>query len=516
MDSTRLNLGLIVNHDTPLSKINIATVSQELKNFGITQRQSKSTSEINIGNHEAELINFGSFEEEENQNSNIKRAKNSFQKISNPFLNNNLEVIIKKRESLSEKLLLNLSKNFDKKKSKLMDFYEIRKRILTLTQQKREIETSSIFHFKNLSHLRLLPDYRINIPKLCLHQDRHQCKKRLYELSFETLLELLMRKENHTNYKPEKLFALYGVPDLEKRVKVFVYNEFTAIPYIIVNSNKKRKNEHMQSANRENNFKHNVRLQKNPICLVVHDFFHNFLEYIAFYQKLANNFFNKTFILFNFPGQAFTIYNEQEYFNNVSISNLIDSLLYHLNEKKYISLDYETFKMIGLGYGGLILSYFLGSFEDAISFNSGLFINSFAFLDEITFSTLKTVIETFESSPEELPELAFDYYWRLTCSRRASDLKSLKEKYNKNPLKRQAMDYILKGCFQCVNCSKKIQSCKMPLFIIHSLQNSLIRVSQADIFNKLREEQSGMSFGLKLRKCAYIDGGHDVIEVDFF
>ena len=168
--------------------------------------------------------------------------------------------------------------------------------------------------------------------------------------------------------------------------------------------------------------------------------------------------------------------------------------------------------MVGMGYGGLILSYFIGSCEEALDFKAGLFINSFAYLDELTFSTLLTCISTFENTPKEIPELAFDYYWRISCTSRSCDSKMLQEKYQKNPINSEARCYILRGCFESVNCAEKIQSCKIPLFIIHSLQNSLIRVSHVDVWNKV-DDQKGK--GIKIRTCAYIDGGHDVIEVYF-
>lgn len=512
LDSTRLNLGLIFSHETSLSKMDLTTVSKQINRF-LSHRSHKSYSEFNREICNSPLVNFGIVEDDDIQSSTPIMPFSLKRKHTNSFINS--MDLIKKRESLTEKLLINLSKNFDRKRSKVFDFYETRKRILTLTQQRKQIETSSLFHFKNFLHLRSLPDYRLNIPKLCLHKNRERCKKKLFELNFENLLEVLTRKGMTFDFSKERLYELYGVPDLTQRVQVFVYDEFTAIPYVIIQSTNKQ-GVQMQSRGLKNNIRP-PKLQKKEICFVINDFFHNCLEYITLYQHLVNKFLNKTIIVFNYPGQAFTIYDPKEYLNNASIAKIFDSFMYYLDEKNSISLEFNSIKMIGLGYGGLILSYFLGTCEEAISLNSSLLINSFTYLDELTFSTLSTCIETFENTPKDLPELAFDYYWRLTCTSRPGDGKMLWGKLMRNPINTHAMTFILRGCFQSINCSEKIQSCKIPLFIIHSLQNSLIRVSQVDIWNKINEEKgrerSGISLALKLRTCAYIEGGHDVIEV---
>lgn len=514
MDSTRLNLGLIFNHETPLSKMNLNTVSNQINRI-VSHRIHKSSSEIFREFGRSGRINFGVIDEEDLQTQSPNNLINFplKRKLTNSHINN-IE-LMKKRESLTEKLLMNLSKNFDRKRSKVLDFYESRKRILTLTQQRKRLETSSLFHFKELTHLRSLPDYKLNIPKLCLHKNREKCKKKLYDVSFENLLEVLARKDSNIDFSKERLFELYKVQDLTQRVQVYVYNEFTAIPFVIIQNNNKSLLQTQLIGLK--NIPRPPKLQKKEVCIVVHDFFHNCLEYISFYQSLVNKFLNKTIIVFNYPGQAFTIYDSNELWNNVSLANLLDSFLYYLNEKGQISINLNSIKMIGLGYGGLILSYFLGTCEDALSLNSCLLVNSFTYLDELTFSTLSTCIETFESTPEDLPELAFDYYWRLTCTSRPCDGKTLENKFLKNPITTQAMTYILKGCFQSVNCSEKIQFCMTPLFIIHSLQNSLIRVSQVDLWNRINEEKGKENnkniFGLKMRTCAYIEGGHDVIEV---
>lgn len=102
--------------------------------------------------------------------------------------------LLKQRESLTEKLLNNLSKNFDKKNSKILDYFDVRKKILNM-KEKGKVEAGSIFHFKQTQHLRVMPDYKINIPKLCLHFFFNKCANKLVDMNFEELLAFCKSKE---------------------------------------------------------------------------------------------------------------------------------------------------------------------------------------------------------------------------------------------------------------------------------------------------------------------------------
>lgn len=507
LDSTRLKLGIVFNKEALFVNNDLSLVTKAINKLKTipTKNQNpskslKSFSEFGL----SDSLNLGLNDEEDSNFSGFVFSSPTMpkRKLTSPTLSN-LE-LLKKRESLTERLLSNLSRNFDKNRSKALDFYETRKKILNMAQTKRRTDAVSIFHFKNFSHLRVNPDYKFNIPKLCLHNDREKCKKKLQELSFEVFLDILLKKGSYLGETKEKLFELYGIPEILQRIKVFVYDEVTAIPYIIISSKKK-----FQGPK-----KVNLRLDRKQIIVVIHDFFHNFLEYISIYQALANHFLDKTFILFNYPGQAFTMYNKDSVFNNVELSKLVDSLLFYLSQQRTISLDYDDLKFVGLGYGGLILSYFLSCNDEALKINSALLINGFAYLDEMIYTALLKCIKVFEECPADMPELAFDYYSRLTCTSQPYERQKLQERFLFNPISINARNYILKGCFESVNCSEKIQKIKIPLNIIHSLQNCLIRIGQADIWNRFNEDNnsSGISFSLKMRTSKYIEGGHDVLE----
>lgn len=525
LDSTRLNLGLIHNKSPPFSQSDFSLVSKVLQKLAFSPphypshaKSSKSCRSLtemcqySLDNFD-HFPNFGvqspsEFEELPPKLHYTSTPKSPKRKLTSPNLNS-LD-LIKKRESLTERLLSNLSRNFDKKRSKVLDFYESRKKILSLTQGKRKEDAVSLFHFKNFSHLRVLADYKLHIPKLCLHATREKCKKKLVELGFEALVELLsQRNPRFYGEIREKMQEIYRIPDIFHTVKVFVYDEFTAVPYLLLRSARKTRERGHKIAKFDNIPP--LKLKKSRVFVILHDFFHNCLENFAFYQSLADFFLDSTFLLLNFPGQAFTVCDASRTFNNVELSRLLDSLLFELTTKNLISLDREEMHFVGLGYGALTLAYFLGSAEEAMQIRGVLLVNGFSYLDEMTFAGLSQCLTAFDDCPENMPELAFDYFARLTTSLpRSFSEKALEEKLFANPLSISERNRILRGCFRSVNCADKVQSSKIPIFAVHSLQNALVRVGHVDVWMKIQE--SSEHAGKKLRTAAYVEGGHDVFE----
>lgn len=63
-------------------------------------------------------------------------------------------------------------------------------------KEKGKTEAESLYHFKLISHLRVFPDYKITIPKLCYHMTSKHCFTKLNEIRFENLLNIWSLIEN--------------------------------------------------------------------------------------------------------------------------------------------------------------------------------------------------------------------------------------------------------------------------------------------------------------------------------
>jgi len=424
--------------------------------------------------------------------------------------NKSQSALLKQRDSLTQKLLANLDRNYtkNKKSSNLLEFYETRKKILTMYERAENFPIS-VFHLKDFSSLRINQDYKINTPKLCLHPFGYACKTALKSISFHQILGHLIENNFLIGINEDNFASLYGCKnDILEKVRVFVYDEKTAIPYLILSSEWKDSGKGIQ------------------ILIVLHDFFDNFMDHLDFYQNILAESYNCHIVLLNYPGQLFTVYDRNQTFNNEDISKILDGFIFYLARQKLIDLQNDKIKLLGIGYGGNILAYFGGSCEGSFaSLHSMMLINSFVYIDEMLFEKIKKLCEVLDSNVGE--ELALHYYFQMTQTSLVEKEK-IKRKLERNPLDNIQKKMILKGCLKSVDCQLKIQKCETSLYILHSLQNSFVSVIHADILTKVTNDAKNIFMQLasnetknyfsqyQKRIIAYLDGGHDVINVRNF
>jgi len=86
--------------------------------------------------------------------------------------------------------------------------------------------------------------------------------------------------------------------------------------------------------------------------------FGNLIDEMDQFKKYATEDNNTKFILFNYPGQAYTLFNEEIVYNNDYNACLIDMFLEELATQGEIDLNKDSFKFIGVGYGANILLYY--------------------------------------------------------------------------------------------------------------------------------------------------------------
>lgn len=85
------------------------------------------------------------------------------------------------------------------------------------------------------------------------------------------------------------------------------------------------------------------------------DWFDSILEYDVLFEEILDGVENKVCILMGLPGSAYSRFSSKRVYDGLVISELIDRLLYELHERGVISLDSDTLKLIGVGYGGYLL-----------------------------------------------------------------------------------------------------------------------------------------------------------------
>jgi hypothetical protein len=96
--------------------------------------------------------------------------------------------------------------------------------------------------------------------------------------------------------------------------------------------------------------------------IIINDIFDSYIEYISMVKEILEEAINTRFILFNYHGQSHTIYDKQLDFKASDFATLIDKLIYRLSSypnQLNIFQAGDTFKIVGMGYGGYLAQSFM-------------------------------------------------------------------------------------------------------------------------------------------------------------
>lgn len=164
--------------------------------------------------------------------------------------------------------------------------------------------------------------------------------------------KLLLRKEDYVTFHRQgkcrdvkelcdTLQVPYPVFDIgDATERIFVYSQGVAVPYLVLDSPVM-------------DLSH-----KREVIVVFPDIFENMYERVQHYIDIVKDKPNKRFVLFNFPGQAYTMYQREQACSNDYLSSFADSLLYHLESKGYVHFVADRIKFVGFGYGGNVLLHY--------------------------------------------------------------------------------------------------------------------------------------------------------------
>ena len=203
-------------------------------------------------------------------------------------------------------------------------------------------------------------------------------------------------------YDYPEVFANNGY---DKDIKVICVDEETYIPYMFINrddhidskisrpllSDLERRTRAKADPNNEktDDFSEN-HLHKN-ILVVFHDFYDNFIPMIEQYRNIVKyNSTNYSVLLFNYPGQSYTMFQPGTKFNNIGIAQAVDQILFDL--ERYGSVCFLTDRLVlaGYGYGGNIALCYQALLKNSlVNLEALLLINPIVYMDNQIHSIIK-------------------------------------------------------------------------------------------------------------------------------
>ena len=418
-----------------------------------------------------------------------KKDARSINSSGNLALSRSRSISVEQRNERKQKLINEVTKHLEKSNktgSIAQDLYMLKKNLFE--DKKTDIGIPlSVYHYKHFC-ARRIPVYKLTINK--------------YPLDSASKLSKILTNHDIVDYSTYKNIG--GFPNIPIDQSFFtdmfgyLHQQNVAIPFMVLDSL--------------------TMVAEEPLKIVVvcHDFFDNFMEYIEVYQTIIKSRKNTRVILFNYPGQALTIFPNNYVSTNENCSEVLDGLLCRLEKSGVFSIEKDEFNFIGYGYGGNILTCFLCSTENCIpSYKNLLLVNSFAYADDLLTKTLQEMIEIFEEAPENLPQLPYEFY--LLLAKSGAYNYDIKEYMSLNPISKAGRLKICTGCLNSFNLRKKIGDLQINKSIIHSLNNCFIPVGHSDLLANNEDERygnkkNGMVEIYFKKRLDYVNGGHAVLQ----
>ena len=211
------------------------------------------------------------------------------------------------------------------KKRRILEEGFLKEAQISHDNPKEPIYCSQMYNYSNLK--RILFNHCSTYKLLFNQEDYMDFKKKPFLKTVESLCAQIN--------VPNPIFSLEGT-----KTKIFIFSQYIAVPYMIITSPL------------------NDPDQKMETTIVFHDVFDNMYLMAEHYWQVIQDKNNKRIVLFHYPGQAYTFYQQGQAYNNTYISGLVDSFFYHLEAKSYVSFVEDRIKFVGYGYGGNILLYY--------------------------------------------------------------------------------------------------------------------------------------------------------------
>lgn len=157
-----------------------------------------------------------------------------------------------------------------------------------------------------------------------------------------------------------------------------------------------------------------------------------------------------------------------------------------------------------------------------MSIRCALVVNSFIFVDDFLRKMLSKAKETFENTPKNLPDVAFQYF-DITFGRRQLAIENAQSRCTTNPISIEGRRVIIDGILNSINLIQKIQTVRIPFIIIHSLQNNIVDVNHTYLFentfeaSKLKKDKEKVTISMFLksqrrRLTLLCEGGYSLFD----
>ena len=221
--------------------------------------------------------------------------------------------------------------------------------------------------------------------------------------------------------------------------------------------------------------------------VVCHDIFDTAEKMKIFFKPIAQKYLGMQILLWNYPGQAFTEWRQEQLLNNEYHATCLNEVMGQVGEKG--TKDFDTtrpFYMLGFGHGTSILSFYASHYTIP-NMRGLLSINGWAFTDSYLAGVMHDCINVFQAAPSSRPDLPVYFFSRFLFSKEYLAKVSVPLALNlytavHNPISLAGRLGLCKGVLHCVDVRSVLREIDCPVICIQSTQNSFARPLHTEPF----------------------------------
>lgn len=225
----------------------------------------------------------------------------------------------------------------------------------------------------------------------------------------------------------------------------------------------------------------NVNKIKKKFQVIFHDIFDDFSKTFIWIVHNYEVFKDYNILLWNYPGQPLTVFNEEKEFDNYSLCTIIDEVMGCLDEKKILDLQSDIIYFAGFGFGcNIALSYVLQQ-SDSNFIKALILENGFYDMNQIT---VQEYIHQLQIGFETDTNFKHSYLLTQALTGRPEDILD-KDLLNRNiqitPMLNNNRLFLLKHMQNQIDITQQCDRIKNRLYVIHSKMNTITRFQ--DVMN---------------------------------
>ncbi|CAM9463113.1 unnamed protein product [Chrysoparadoxa australica] len=219
--------------------------------------------------------------------------------------------------------------------------------------------------------------------------------------------------------------------------------------------------------------------------VVCHDIFDTYERMKIFLQPIFARYPGAQVLLWNYPGQAYSEWREEQLLNNEYLASLLQHLLLHLGQDGTGEFDSSRpFYLMGFGSGGSVATFYASHYT-SLSMRALVLFNSFSHVDAYLAGILHDCMNVFGCAPETRPDLPVYFHARFLFSPSYLAQVSTPLALNiytavHNPITVRGRVQLCFGALSHVDTRAVLGEIDVPTICIQSTQNNLVKPLHTD------------------------------------